>query len=295
MNRDEHSPESSAGERRCRECGAVLAQDTRYCPECGTAASDACPSCGEQLHPGERFCRYCGTQVTAFAGGEPFSSQSPSTPPGNGQPTGNQAPEPVSSTPPEPDLRDAGRPGASSYRPPDPGGFTCPRCGERATAEDVFCNSCGLPFDEQPESYGAQIQRSFNYAGVLERFVARLIDGFILFAILIVVFMAAGTDWVVRDETLTLESVAVTSGLIILYHSIFIAIWGATPGKRTMSLRVVSANGRTPPFPQALARELVAYLSTNFFFIGHLVALFRPDRRTLHDLLAGTVVIHDRS
>jgi predicted amidophosphoribosyltransferase len=52
---------------RCAQCSVVVAQDDRFCGDCGAPVEVACPSCGEPLAAGKRFCRACGSPVQAAA------------------------------------------------------------------------------------------------------------------------------------------------------------------------------------------------------------------------------------
>jgi uncharacterized RDD family membrane protein YckC len=68
---------------------------------------------------------------------------------------------------------------------------------------------------------------------------------------------------------------------------------GGTPGLRLWGLRLLDYRQRLPiGYPRALLR-LVALLVTVFTLgAGYLLIPFRRDRKALHDLLAGTLVIH---
>lgn len=66
---------------------------------------------------------------------------------------------------------------------------------------------------------------------------------------------------------------------------------GGGAGKRLMGLRVLTKDGDKVGPWRALARALGWLLSTPLCNFGFLVALLRSDTRTLHDLLAGTVVV----
>jgi class 3 adenylate cyclase len=61
---------------KCGQCGASLAEDDRFCGDCG-APLGACPACGEPLTPGKRFCRVCGSAL--FAAGPPRSDVKPAS------------------------------------------------------------------------------------------------------------------------------------------------------------------------------------------------------------------------
>jgi class 3 adenylate cyclase len=51
---------------RCRQCGAPVEADDRFCGECGRPLG-ACPSCGEPVTPGKKFCHACGHPVNGAA------------------------------------------------------------------------------------------------------------------------------------------------------------------------------------------------------------------------------------
>lgn len=67
--------------------------------------------------------------------------------------------------------------------------------------------------------------------------------------------------------------------------------WQATVGKRLLGLRVTDAAGARLTPARALARFLAAGLSWLTFNLGHALAAWTPERRALHDYLAGTRVV----
>ena len=79
--------------------------------------------------------------------------------------------------------------------------------------------------------------------------------------------------------------------LRLAYFVGFHAGLGATPGKLLFGLRVVRVDGVPLTFPRALARFFAELLSIAAMGIGYLVAPLHPERRALHDLIAGTRVI----
>lgn len=66
---------------------------------------------------------------------------------------------------------------------------------------------------------------------------------------------------------------------------------GQTMGMRAWRLRVVDANGSSPAARTVALRYAVATLSLLALGVGFAWALFEPQRRTWHDLAAGTVVV----
>jgi len=67
---------------------------------------------------------------------------------------------------------------------------------------------------------------------------------------------------------------------------------GATPGKKFVHIKIVDAKTfKEIDTKQAVTRSFGYIASILFFMIGFLMVAFREDKRGLHDLLAGTVVI----
>lgn len=79
------------------------------------------------------------------------------------------------------------------------------------------------------------------------------------------------------------------------YHAAFEAsAWQATPGQRALALRVTGLDGRRIGAGRALLRHVAGLLSWLTLNLGHAMALARPQRRALHDHVAGTRVLQPR-
>jgi uncharacterized RDD family membrane protein YckC len=79
--------------------------------------------------------------------------------------------------------------------------------------------------------------------------------------------------------------------LPLLYFAGFHAVHGRTPAKSIFHLQVVDALGRKPSLGVALFRGFILMISVNLYGIPLIYAFFNPQRRALHDLLAGTYVV----
>ena len=88
----------------------------------------------------------------------------------------------------------------------------------------------------------------------------------------------------------------------VLYRVLLIAGFGATLGKMVMRIRVTRTDdpsARTPGFVRALARtlvdELIGYFGAALLFLptllNYLMPLFTEKKQTLHDMMAGTIVV----
>jgi uncharacterized RDD family membrane protein YckC len=77
-----------------------------------------------------------------------------------------------------------------------------------------------------------------------------------------------------------------------LYYVGFWATAGhATPGKRICGLIILGADGSELSLGRAMLRYVCLLISLAIF-IGPLFILFSRRKRALHDLLAGTIVVH---
>jgi len=82
--------------------------------------------------------------------------------------------------------------------------------------------------------------------------------------------------------------------MVGLYYLLFHAISGSTPGQRLLGLRVIDRHGCNPGVVRSILRVATAGAGTLAGGLGPLWTLFDLEKRSLHDHLAGTYVIHDR-
>lgn len=116
-----------------------------------------------------------------------------------------------------------------------------------------------------------------EYAGFWRRFAAVLIDGLILFI-----------PCVVFGMLLPFASVLLSFLYMTFFNSSRLM---GTPGKLYMGIIVTTESGERITYQQALIRYFVAIVSGLFMFLGYLFNLFTPKRQTLHDIVAGVVVL----
>lgn len=82
--------------------------------------------------------------------------------------------------------------------------------------------------------------------------------------------------------------------LIVAYFVVMrTRLSGQTLGARAAHVRVVAAGGGQLDPVTALVRLLVALVSMLVIFLGYLPALFDPQRRTLQDRIARTLVVRE--
>ncbi len=123
-------------------------------------------------------------------------------------------------------------------------------------------------------------------AGFWVRLVAVLIDGFIVgiaSGILMGIAALAGA------RAVNLMQALVTLAAVV-YYVYFWHVYGATPGKMALGLRIVNDRDENPTVGQAIGRYFAEILSALPFFLGYFW-VFGEQRRAWHDLLAGTYVV----
>jgi uncharacterized RDD family membrane protein YckC len=88
-------------------------------------------------------------------------------------------------------------------------------------------------------------------------------------------------------------------GVLVLVSWAFFYLWfslaiaGRTFGMALIGLRVLNRQGETLAGRQAFVRTLVFPFSFLFFGAGFLGIFISPERRTLHDSAAGSVIVYD--
>ncbi|WP_106281888.1 RDD family protein [Paraburkholderia sp. BL25I1N1] len=80
----------------------------------------------------------------------------------------------------------------------------------------------------------------------------------------------------------------------ILVTGILWAVWGTSPGKRVLRLRIVDADtGEPMTVGQAFLRTAGYMLTFATYGAGFLWVPFNPRRQALHDRIANTVVVSE--
>nr|XP_033790960.1 protein FAM8A1 isoform X2 [Geotrypetes seraphini] len=198
-----------------------------------------------------------------------------------------------------------------------------------------------IPSSPQPGSAGGRVGptspnlvgpaaaagREYFIPSLMQRFIAELVDFFILFfvkaAIILSIMHFSGIKDISKfamhyiieeiDEDTSMEDlqkmmvVALIYRLLVCFYEI-ICIWGAggaTPGKFLLGLRVVTCDTSVLMAPNRVLvipssnvsmtasaiRALIKNFSIAFFFPAFITLLFFQHNRTAYDIVAGTIVI----
>ena len=138
------------------------------------------------------------------------------------------------------------------------------------------------PFD-WPELYDGLIWR---------RAIGYLVDIGLITALSLCAWMVLGVIGVLTFGLLAPLGIIAIAVLPAAYHTLFIALRGATPGMALFDVEVRSWIGARPDILQAFLLTVLFYLSvalTAWLILA--VALFNDRQRTAHDYLAGTVAL----
>lgn len=122
------------------------------------------------------------------------------------------------------------------------------------------------------------------YSGFFRRFVASIIDIFVVILFIVFVQFILG----------------IMDGLFFDIF-IFIIVWGyfavqesstrkGTVGKQAMNLIVTDLDGNKITFTQATTRFFGKFLAAAPFFAGFLLIFFTEKKQALHDIIAKTLV-----
>ena len=125
-----------------------------------------------------------------------------------------------------------------------------------------------------------------------QRLGASMIDGVFLWIIVAAIGAAAyisgvGIDGQTGDTLVRSLAIYIVP---CLYSPIFTVIWGATPGKRVLGLKVVSDDGTRLSTGKVILRELFGKWG-GAVVLGHLWLFFNKRKKTAWDYLVGSVVV----
>lgn len=202
-------------------------------------------------------------------------------------------------------VADAAAPTAAADTPAQATRF-CTQCGrptpERELAQfgdRLVCANCKPAFAHQLREHGLTPTR-YRYAGFWIRFVARILDGILLYIVILpVTFLVVGmrafdpsrqdfdTGFLIAQIFLFIFNLTLATA----YEVVFLARFGATPGKMAVGKKVINADGSPLSYGKALARFLSTIISNLTLGIGYIMAGIDEEKRALHDRICDTRVV----
>ena len=141
-----------------------------------------------------------------------------------------------------------------------------------------------------------------NYASFGQRFLALFVDSILLGIAFIVVIVpvgimgaATGNDGTLNPffSVLIMLIQLLVSVLGFAYMVFFIGRSGQTIGKKVMKIKVVKLDTMDHlTYGGAVLREVLGKMVSGItFYVGYLWMLWDPQKQTLHDKIAGTIVV----
>lgn len=147
-----------------------------------------------------------------------------------------------------------------------------------------------------------------RYGGFWIRFLARVLDGVILFVAGLILRLPFGLALGLGPGFgrgrfgpgmfgpamfgMFGASILLNIAIGVAYEAFFVSTRGATPGKMALGLKIIQANGAPVPVGLAVGRYFAQWISGAILMIGYIIAGFDSEKRALHDHICGTRVIH---
>ncbi len=154
---------------------------------------------------------------------------------------------------------------------------------------------------ETPE----QISLEFPLAGIGSRFLAFFVDSLIQLVVALALLIAFGfvlpdlnKYWPSAWNWTAAVYIFVAFCLYWGYFAFFETVWkGQTPGKRHANLRVIHGSGRAINVFEAIARNFMRVIDSlpGLYAVACITMFLDAKNRRLGDLVAGTVVVHERA
>ena len=168
----------------------------------------------------------------------------------------------------------------------------CRKCGTENLDGVNYCKSCG------DNLIGGETKSSsLEIANPWKRLAAALVDGVILSAVFIPIYIVMVVSAINSGESLNFEDI---NGRVRVVQLIGIFVgWlyyvlqessekQATVGKRILGIIVADRDGNRLSFARATGRHFAKMLSAITCYIGFLMVLFTKNKQGLHDLIAST-------
>jgi uncharacterized RDD family membrane protein YckC len=143
------------------------------------------------------------------------------------------------------------------------------------------------------------VGRQGHYAGVVSRGLAFAADLGVLWGIYsLIVFGVSLAAQLITGNTFKLGShQAIDLVVLTVWWFVYFAYqWasgGRTVGMAIFGLRVVQKDGQPISVRQAMLRAVLMYASFLFAFVAAIWILLQRERRSIHDLIAGTAVVYN--
>jgi uncharacterized RDD family membrane protein YckC len=179
----------------------------------------------------------------------------------------------------------------------------CHKCGAPNDDPAVFCKKCGaaLQMTNPPSGTTAPTYPpAVQYAGFWRRLGAAIIDGLIVGAVTLVIYLV-----LIVGGISTGGIVGFFIGYFIAYALAIILGWlyyalmessskQATLGKMALGIIVTDSQGQRVSFGRATGRHFGKIISGIILYIGYIMIAFTAKKQGLHDIIADCLVVMKR-
>jgi len=140
-----------------------------------------------------------------------------------------------------------------------------------------------------------EVEEIDDYAPFAMRFNAGLFDliiGTFSTLLLLSPFMLLGESWATLSGAAAF--LAVCAVVMFIYLTTAVGMYGKTFGMRLFSLEVIDIEGEDyPTLHQAAVSSSLYLASLAFFGIGFVTLFFNEEKRAVHDIVSGTIVVKE--
>ena len=166
-----------------------------------------------------------------------------------------------------------------------------------AHGEGMLCDECKLALlQKQRDGNGEMEEIEMDFAGMGARIFAKVLD------LLILTVLGVGVEMISRHffpfhsqadlNTAFVITLLINMAIGLAYIAGLTGIYGATPGKMILGMKVVDAAGGRIGMGQAFVRYVGEFVVVPLtVMVGYLVAFFDSSRRTLYDRISDTRVV----
>ena len=181
----------------------------------------------------------------------------------------------------------------------------CRYCGAGLPGEAAYCINCGreteAPGAAYPPAHGPiGATEGWRYASFWQRFLSLGVDVVSLLAAYYCLSFLVGLAWGLTVGTATESQIntLVSLALALTLAAYFVYAWvgtasGGTLSQRLVGLCVLDKDTQEPPgMGRAFIRVLMSMtVSTLFYCLGYLWAIWDREKQTWHDKAANTIVV----
>jgi len=208
----------------------------------------------------------------------------------------------------------------------------CHKCGAQNDDQAAFCDKCGTALQKARPETGAATPvypATVQYAGFWKRFAAAFIDGLIVGAVqmvLFIVLLAAGAismsslqpDASAEEYSHAMLVVYIVSAALLPAEILFFSIMEsssrqATPGKMVLGIKVTDIDEKRVSLGRAIGRNLIVVIAlamvifavasdpmtmsplislvSILLLVPYIVIAFTAKKQGLHDIIAKCLVV----